>query len=105
MLTDEQITELKAKHGSELAAVEGPTGTLVFKKPTRLVFDKWYDAQLDKSSRSAAARELAQNCLVFPEYALFIAALEAEPSLLGAEVLQACLLLSGNKEQHDVKKL
>jgi hypothetical protein len=106
MLTSEQITELKAKHGSELAAVEGPVGTLVFKKPSRLVYDKWRDKHLiGGDGQSANAREFAQACLAFPDYAQFVASIDANPTLLMGEVLQAILLLAGSKDEYEVKKL
>jgi len=105
MLTEEQIAELKAKHGDELLVIDGPTGPIVVRKPIRLVYDKYQDAMVAKTSFSSAAREMAQYCVVFPAYAEFMAALEKEPSLLTGEVLGAMTELAGNKVQHDVKKL
>ena len=106
MLDEKTVTELKAKHGDALAAVEAASGTMVFKKPSRLVFDKWRDAHhAEPKSQSANARELAQACLVVPTWGEFTAALEAEPALLMNEVLEAILLLSGTKNEYDVKKL
>jgi hypothetical protein len=79
---------------------------MVFKKPGRLVYDKWRDKHVvGGDGQTANARELAQACLVFPEFSAFIAAIEAEPALLMGEVLEAILLLAGAKNEYDVKKL
>lgn len=106
MLTEAQVTELKAKHGDALACVEGPTGPLVFKKPSRLVYDKWRDKHVGGGEgQTANARELAQACLVFPEFSAFMATIDAEPALLMGEVLEAILSLAGAKNDYEVKKL
>ncbi len=106
MLTPDKIAELKSAHGPELAAVTGPTGVLVFKKPERAVYDKWLDHYNGEPlNRAATTRELAQNTLVFPDYAGFIAAIDREPALLMGEILGAITLLAGVRNDYEVKKL
>lgn len=82
MLTDEQITTLKAQHGDVLSIVQDPDGNmLVFKPPTRAVYDRWIDKG-DNKQPSANARELAQACLVFPDRDGMIAMLDKRPGML-----------------------
>jgi hypothetical protein len=105
MLDDKKIAELKAKH-KDLQAVETPNGSLVFRKPSRAEYDRWFDkTQSTPGERTAAARELAQSCLVFPDRDGFIAILDEWPALLCAEVLSACTAGAGLQDTFPVKKL
>lgn len=108
MLTESQIAELKAAHGSELNAVAVGDATFVFKRPSRVAYDRWIDKHsANKLNQSEAARELVQSCIVFPAagYEAMIAALDKEPALLLNEFLDACTSLAGLKENREVKKL
>ena len=105
MLTEQQSSELKAKHGEKLASVETPLGTLVFKKPTREAYDRWQDGIASGKVRSEIARELAAHCLVMPEHAGFMAILDQLPGILAAEVLDACTVHCGLVDKYEVKKL
>ncbi len=105
MLTPEKIAELKVTHGDKLALVTTPLGEIVFKRPSRAVYDKWSDDNSSGKSRSATARELAQNCLVYPTFAEFTAILDELPGLLLGEIADACTIHSGLVEKYEVKKL
>lgn len=105
MLTEAELNELKDKHGT-IVAVEAPTGTLVFRKPKRAEYDRWFDkSQADKAKASEHARELAQSCLVHPSRDGFLAALDDCPSLLCGEVLTAVTSLCGLQTNYEIKKL
>lgn len=103
-LTEAKIAELKAAHG-DLQCVVTPMGELAFKRPSRMAYDKWADSGARGGSRSEAARELAQNCLVFPDWTEFVATLERYPGILTGEVSTACTADTGLTEKYEVKKL
>jgi hypothetical protein len=98
MLNDKVISELKEKHGDALVAVEASGVTLVFKRPTRGEFDRWFDKRSDHGT--AAARELAQACLVYPARDEMIAALDQRPAMLMCRggILDAITELAGLSE-------
>lgn len=111
MIDDKTILDLKEKHGSDLALVEGPKGTLVFRKPVRSEYDRWFDKNhTNKAESSKNARELVKACIVYPSTGpkgeeAVDAALDAKPSLLCAEFLTAVTGLCGLDEAYEVKKL
>lgn len=105
MLDESKIAELKTKHGDRLALVSTPIGDMVFKAPTREAYDRWADATGSGKPRSASARELAQHCLVYPDFPAFTAILDALPGILTAEVVDACTIHSGLVDKYEVKKL
>lgn len=90
-LTQDKIDELKAKHSGQLMAV----GDMVFKRPSRAEYDRWVDAKVAGGSQSVNARQLAQACLVHPTWDQFIETIDARPSLLLNEVLDALVELAG----------
>lgn len=104
-LDDKTVEELKAKHGNELVEVAG----LVFKRPDRSVFDRWFDQmQVDKSKSTMHARELATACLVYPDQQAFRAVIDARPGLLPIQILNAITDLAGfldGSEDSKPKKL
>lgn len=105
-LTDEKTIELKANFPGGLHLVQAPMGDFVFKKPARAAFDKWRDGLSDVSaSRSALARELAQSCLVFPDYGEYLTQIDDQPGLTTGEFLDACTTGVGMIEKFEVKKL
>lgn len=78
-LTPEKIAELKAAH-ADLICIEVADGQqMVFRKPKRLEFDQWFDAQ---SKGSQAALALSQQCLVYPTPQEYMAVLEKYPGVL-----------------------
>lgn len=80
MLQESQIAELKTAHG-KLGLVTSASGAeLVFRKPRRAEYDRWFDKR--EESPTTAARELAQACLVYPDRDGMIAVLDDQPSLL-----------------------
>lgn len=106
MLDQKKIDELKEKHGSSLSLVEAPTGELVFRKPTRTEYDRWFDKnQSDKTQATKHARELVKACRVYPDEAGLDAALDATPALTACECLNACTQLAGLQDSFPVKRL
>jgi hypothetical protein len=105
MLSEEKIAELKSSYG-ELACVDSPSGPLVFRKPNRTEFDRWFDKNASsKSESSKHARELVKSCRVYPDEAGLDAALEKTPAILCCEVLTAVTGLAGLQETFAVKRL
>lgn len=105
-LTAEKIAELKAAYPGALQHVAAPMGDFVFKKAPRAAFDKWRDglANVD-NPRSTLARELAQSCLVFPDYGEYLTQLDDMPGLSTGAFLEACTEGSGFTDKIEVKKL
>ncbi len=105
-LSVEKIEQLKATHGAALSCVLAKTGPLVFRKPTRTEYDRWFDKNAaNKAESSKNARELAKACRVYPDEAGLDAALEATPAILMCEVLNAVTGLAGLQETFAVKTL
>ncbi len=78
-ISQKQIDELKAQHGDTLiGVVVGIDDTFIFKRPSRADFDRWYDSD----RKVAAARELTQACLVYPDRDSYIATLDKMPGVL-----------------------
>lgn len=95
MLTEEKIAELKNLHGQKLTAIECGDAVLVFKPPSRAAYDRFVDKKFSAPETiSAAARELAQSCLVHPSRDDMVKLLDAYPSLLLNEVCDALLEMS-----------
>lgn len=104
-LTEEEIAELKAKHGDPLRAVEALNAWLVFRKPTRHEYDRYTDKLTgDQAKMRSAAWELAQACIVAPDKAALTAAMDAEPTILIADILPALNDMAGDgREKRTVK--
>jgi len=80
-LDEATIAKLKAQHGNDLIAVfTGDGSQLVFRKPSRLEYDRFYDKREDKPSESG--RELAQCCVVHPGTDALFSTLDKQPALL-----------------------
>lgn len=95
-LTDTEIAALKEKHGQHLAAVTVADGSvLVFRKPKRQEYDHWFEKR--ESAPQSAARELAQQCLVFPGYDALLSTLDSSPAVLSGNggIMDALLDLAG----------
>jgi hypothetical protein len=103
MLDEKTVQDLKEKHGAELVSVEG----LVFRKPTRTEYDRWFDKmQVDKAQASKHARELASSCLVYPDQEAFKALIDRRPGLLATTIVNEITELAGLiGEEPIVKKL
>jgi hypothetical protein len=72
MLDEKKIAELKAEHGSDLAGVQAADGTvLVFRKPKRVEYDRWFDRRAENPTTSA--RELATCTIVYPDSGTMVA--------------------------------
>ena len=103
---DQALAEkLKLEHGDDLIQFEcDEKTTLVFRKPKRAEFDRWFDK---RDQGTAAARELAQSTLVHPGRDDFIAILEKIPGLLmgKAGILDGLIDLTGFGGSIVAKKL
>lgn len=75
----------------------------VFRKPKRQEYNRWFDKRRDAPTE--AATELAQSCLVHPERAEYIAALDKRPALLMQDqgFLDVCTDLAGADENSPTK--
>jgi hypothetical protein len=106
-LTPEKIAELKEKRKRPLIAVSCTHGTVVFEAPTRAQYDRFIDAKLAGNNSSANCRELAQDCLAFPDRDGMIKILDAMPALLTNEWCDAIITLAGSDDEAKatVKKL
>ncbi len=75
------VAQLKAKHGDALIGVTAADGNmLVFRRPMRAEYDRWFDKRRDKPTE--AGRELSQACVVYPDVAALFVALDRQPALL-----------------------
>lgn len=94
-LDEKTILDLKAKHGEDLASIDCPDGSqLVFRKPNRMEFQRWFDRRTDQPTN--AARELCSAAHVWPEGG-FQPAYEKWPGLLTSVhgMLDAVTTLAG----------
>ena len=67
MLDKQTVDALKATYGEDLCVAEGPTVDLVFRKPSRAVWERYQNKNgNDRADKSAALRELCLACLVYP---------------------------------------
>jgi hypothetical protein len=107
LLDEKQIAALKDQHGQDLVLVESNDGDeLVFKKPARMEYNRWFNKRGDDPS--AACLQLAAACLVHPSYDQMIAVLDKHPALLMKEggVQSGLVLLAGiGDEVRKPKKL
>lgn len=93
--TDEQVAAWKREHG-ELRSIRARSGSLVFRKPKRVEWDKYTDRMgADNGNRSTHSRELAQSCLVFPTPEGMREILDDQPALLLNEVIDTLGEMAG----------
>lgn len=94
-LDEKTILALKAQHGEDLAAITLPDETqLVFRKPNRMEYERWFDKRTEQPTKSA--RELCSTTHVWPEGA-FQAAYDKWPAILTSVggMLDAVTILAG----------
>lgn len=105
MLDEKTIQELKDKHGTDLVAIESKSGPLVFRKPKRQEYDRWYDTQTQNKTQSG--RELAQSTCVYPDVPSMFAAIDAQPALLMRRggIIDSVCDLAGTEGEISSKKL
>lgn len=104
-ITQEKIDELKAQYGA-LSLVEAPKGDIVFRKPSRGEYDRWFDKNnSDKAKATQHARELVKACRVFPDEQGLDAILDDCPSLTACECLNAITGMCGLQDSFAVKRL
>jgi hypothetical protein len=86
-ITPEVVSDLKQKHGDRLVEIQAPDGSsMVFRAPQRAEFDHWQDQiGTPGAQRSKVNRELAQQCLCYPDRDGMIAILDKYPGILGGK--------------------
>lgn len=106
MIAPELVQSLKERYGQDITLVEANKSDLVFRKPTRHEYDRWFDKmQVDKGAASAHARELAQATIIHPDQATLAAVLDDSPGILTTTLVDAITDLAGLGVKSTVKKL
>ena len=105
-LTEQQIAELKQKHGGMLMAVEAPDGsTIVIHKPHKADWADFVDTvNRDKASRYTANERLVLKCIAWPSTAEAAAVFNEFPAFaqaLSGEVAS----MAGAQDELKTKKL
>lgn len=104
MLTDEQVVELKQKHGDRLMALEQPV-EMVFKAPPRSVWAEFQESiSRDKGTREGAYRRLCLKCAVHPQMSDIERVFDEYPGL-PTKVGDRLAELVGIGDDFEVKKL
>ena len=105
-LTEQQIAELKQKHGSSLIAVTAPSGEqIVLRKPSKAAWADFVDTvNRDKGSRYACNERLVLSCVVYPETTAAAAVFTEWPAFAQA-VSGEVATLAGAQDELAVKKL
>lgn len=87
---------IKEKHPGELRLVEAGDHALVFKKPSRLLWDEW----IEQGKTMAGMRLMARDCCVYPDdaEAAIKAMTEDFPATLANGISDAVLDLAGLNE-------
>lgn len=99
------ISDLKDKHGQNLASVEANDATeLIFKSPGRAEYNRWFNKR--EEDPSGATLQLAAACLVHPAYDQMIATLDKQPALLmgGGGISAALVMLAGVQDGAEIRK-
>jgi hypothetical protein len=106
VIPEDKVKELKEQHG-ELVCVTVGGSDLVFRRPNRTEYDRWFDQmQVSKEQSSRHARELAKACRVYPDETGFDAAINLKPAALTTDVINAVTELAGlASEETAIKKL
>lgn len=106
MIPEDKVKTLKEQHGELVCVTVGGT-ELVFRRPNRTEYDRWFDQmQADKAQASRHARQLAKVCRVYPDEAGFDAAIDLRPAALTTDVINAITELAGlGSEENTIKKL
>lgn len=109
-LTEDLIAKLKSTHGEHLTAVKAPDGTmLVFRRPTRQEYTRWFDAKAAKKPATINDTELATCCIAWPDAGALRVTLDNFPGLLGCQngIVDAIITLAGadGEAQEAPKKL
>lgn len=99
------IDDLKAKYGEDnLCALQAAGQLLIFRRPTRIEYDRWFDkASSGDKNPSAAARELVQSALVYPTRTELISVLDKMPAVLQCQggLLDSVTKLAGRGADQD----
>lgn len=109
-MTEDQIRELKAKHGDKLKVIPveatdfDPACEIVIKRPPRGEYKRFRKMLFDDDQKSEALETLARACVVYPESAEFSKLLEERPALaetVGGKAAE----FAGAEGKTDAKKL
>ena len=90
MLSDEQISDLKAKHGQKLEVIQNEDGDdteqfyVVAKPPSEGEYDRFTVMLLDDDQKARAMKTLVRACVVYPEAAELKKMLAERPGLVGS---------------------
>jgi uncharacterized protein YihD (DUF1040 family) len=105
MITDEMISELKAKHGvDELRLLEACGESVLIRKPNRGEYQRFRAKLAAEATRDSALEQLVRTVIVYPPPPDFSAMLERLPGLaetFGDEVLE----LVGVTKKLEAKKV
>lgn len=106
MLTEDQIRELKAKHGPKLYLFTTELGDVVLRVPLRQEYEKFIDeTQRDGGSeRGVAMTTLVRACAVYPIGAEFERIIDAQPGYI-VKFSAKLQELAGNKAKLEGKEL
>lgn len=106
-LKEEEVRDLKAKHGDDLIGLETRDGvTLVFRRPNRQEYNRWFDRRDEHPS--TAGLELAQSCVVHPGVTELVTSLDRFPALLmcvGGIIPSLADLAGADRGSEKAKKL
>jgi len=103
-LPPEKLEEFDSKYGGDWQGIEARSTWLAFRKPTRDEHTRAVDRLSMGATATAARRELALACLIYPDQAGFVEAIDIEPALLLAEISPMLDQLAGEgKERRRLK--
>ena len=101
-VTKEEAEQLKQEHGP-VFCLETDVGDVVFKIPTRPVWDRYVDS-ITSDNAAQPSRTLCQACVVMPSPAEFEAMLAARPGLAGT-LTRLIRKEAGANDKAEAKKL
>ncbi len=84
MLSEEQIADLKAKHGARLEMISDESGDLevVVKPPPEAEWDRFTTMLLDDEQKPRAMKTLVRSCVVYPEAAELKRLIAEQPGIV-----------------------
>lgn len=105
-LSDEEIQDLKQKHGDDLVSIQHPVGLLVFKKPTKLVWQRFLQAiNDDRKPDGPPTEQICVTCCVIPTPEELSQAFLDYPALPDVIAIHITRLAKGIDGDADVVKL
>ena len=105
-LTDDEIQALKQEHGDELVSITHPSGLLVFKKPSKPIWQRFFTAINDSRKPDGPPTEqLCVACCVIPTPEELSQTFIDYPALPDVIAIQLTRLAKGIDGDADVVKL